>query len=1480
MTTAFENWKAVHAINRVAKRQKLLALRMSQAPMPPVCTLTLFRWVRRTLPESYPFRTECEALPTAVLRRMSPHSTGSLSVIRRFAHRLDQWRLRTIVHRWSEDTRTKRLLFVKVRIRQRTQTLDWAFACLRKWALHTERIDHERTQAAGIRSRFQLLRKTDQAAKCLAAWRLFARRRLRFVAQKREAKVQVAQLRLAHEAFLSEWLGCEVHARMAKILICEDVRRASCHKRLLARAWQTWAASHARKRQLLVAIRDFRRQLSVAKTSSVLTTSASNRSSDRARGVSLKRVIVRWRRLGEARVFDAWVRVARGVRVERAQMLQALELWQFTQTRRFFTHWGSRVVLVKRQRVVATMFVANNLVRYWQRWGVFVANTRANVAARQRAVIWRTQRVLQRHLATWRRLARRSRVQRSIVRQLYAVSCARLASAVVGVWKQFAVSTRTASLQVTVAVAAHRARTARACWRSWCEFTGAVKYHRQQLQANTERLQVLLLCSALRGWREWATCKRKTAAIARVLSATCDARSSAAVLRGWRCYARARAAMRRDARAFGRYRAFQRGLRALQRFAAQHRRANSATEKAERFVAMLRDQHVASTFVRWQLFAASARKSRLASQHFTTRRLLPTTWRAWRRFVQSRRVRAGRVAKAALAWQHAFLRRAWRTLMLYHALKIQHKHDLVLLQWRLRAEYRSFSRWQSVLFVVERAGQRRRMQRCWSLWLAFCASTRTLTSFRCAIEAAYLRNAHMRLLQQWKQLVVANKMRRAMVILSRGFAVTQTTRRAFDSWRKAATKLRVDKGKIRVVLLRMRCHRQLTVLRCFRAHAASQRRARIALERASAQRADRRKERSFRAWRRAVADVQSRRSKLATYVHLLQHSVQRTTFLSWREFTHRRRELKRKVANALAMYTQLSSRAAWSAWATFTTTSKRNRQATRLRRSGACFLAWRKTVALARSVRAFQRSARRRESHAQLRACLLGWKHRSGVQRRLKQILCSAANGSHVRFRFLLWRQFASHRKRLKRMLLPFGGTIALARKARLLQRFVVEWDAETCWQQWRHAFHARLFYRLRKLHRHFALWQAWSDARRRVRWILQRFHERRSAFSVLTIFCSWRDAVRSLRALQQQRLRDRELWTIVATEMTRRERKCVKTHWKVWRFVVNEKRHLRASLELYQSARLVTKYWLVWTHDFLCVMRCARQQKEYHARLMTRFRQRRALQRLLAHHARSKRARLVLEYFANKRYDTTVPSVLAHWRALVETARRGRRFLKALLSRGLLRSLRAWHAWTFSLRVRKARMQRQKRFSLLACMVKLSTLSDSRVLEVVWWSWRRWTERAHQSRDLQQNFEGRFLARVLLAWRERIASKRRARQQRAQAESYHLSRLTSVAFFYWQNYALAWKDITDANRLQVTNGKASDDDSASDFSAGRARPLSPVMKRLHQKNDTAARGESERAGGLFTPTISETTELSIGVKKRLLVLASHSNFFRNAENN
>lgn len=1707
-----------------------------------------------------------------------------------------------------------------------------------------------------------------------------------FVDKKRQQKAQLRHLKQLHGCFLNEWLAQQIETRMETISVCEDVTRTSIRQKLLATTWHAWTLHHRHKQQQLLAIRRLQKQLPP------LSSSYHDREDHvapcGASGSMVKCTLVRWRCLPLTKTFLQWVAVASTQREQRDKTVVALEKWRSAHLVRSLARWRAFCVAAKRKRVLLRFYVASKTRRFWQIWRTYVSDAQQQTSLALHARTHWHQRTYRLCFTTWKQWSLQMRSQRSLVLQLYSITCVRLVRALFKIWTQFAVSKRTKRMQTTVALVLYDGKLVRTSWQTWRAHTLLSQCHRKQLQANTERLQVLLLCSTFRGWQTWTTQKRKVATIARILSSKCDTKTASRILHAWQQYAHKKLHLRHTASTFERLKALHKGVSGMKHSVGTKKQQRTATHKAKLFLSIMREQQVASCFLRWQRFSVMRRKKRRATRHFVQRKLLPAFWHAWRSVVERQKRRADRLAHAAFAWRHAFVRKAWHALRWHQNRSIQrresialadshhrswtvraavthwrqrtsHAHELqdasrkILIRWKLQALYRCFSNWSGVArhgkelrrchsavmktcedllrlrswglwrkrFVVERTGSKKCMQRYWRRWCAFREDTRMLTDFQHAIASTYLLSTQARMLHQWKRFVVDNKMRNAMALLSAGFASTQVAKRAFANWRTFAGKNRADKGKIQAVLLRMQFHKQFMVLRALHVHARTSKRKKKLADRVANFHSTKLQTRSFCEWKHAISTTKCRRDRLAHYVHVLQHSVQRKTLWTWKEFAETRKQLKVKVAKALALQTQLCSRAVWTAWTMYAAKSRKSRiargfwdshvskralqrwhkfvvlckvekmlGASHKRNLETCFVAWRKLVARNHNVRAFQQKTRQKLHLQQRGACFQNWKHRSHIQRRCKQILCSAANGNHLRFRFLLWKQFTAHSTRLKRMIVPFdlianssrkaaldvrdasgsrrertsgdgdfeGDSVqqqhdnelasiaaALARKARFFQRFEIEWGLEQTWQRWRHIFHARLFYRIRKLHFHFVGWQSWSANCKRTRWVVSRCRAQRTARSTLHAFHGWKDVVQRVKQLQQQRIRDRELWTIVNTEMVRKERQCLKAHWKAWKFYVDEKRHLQSSLETYHRARIVTKYWLLWTHDFIRVMRDARTRSLVQRLHMLRFQQRRALQRLRGYQEWSKRVRLVLEYFHNKDYDTRLPQILGCWKRVIDRTkqlrqlagamqqrqvsaafetwkRRGRaqrqlrtrvlvlmarkkqvetgsvwqrwcryvaqrrtkseatyrglrhfvrvclrkhwyrrvqdrkaqqltttRASGALLNIKMRRCIRRWRdhskntrlrrlyrrfclrkhltAWRwhvkneiahrfehFMLRVRvkkvlqewrqlatmfiywrrlgaemsrdrgkrlarvvwtqwlllvhrarrsqaarqhlrlrlqvkslntwyqstqcskserqeqtdqarrhfrfalRRRMwkswrsamqnQQKKRFSLLSCMVKLTSLSSQRMVEVVWHSWRRWADRERQCRTLQSEVECSFRKKVLASWQQRTVQKQRRKQQKREAERYYSNRLVSVLFFYWQNYALAWKDVTEANKKQRpmprnepaqqprlpkadagvgAKGGASggeDGDASSehdDYIVSGRRPLSPVMKRLRKKNQAAtdelttedgrARGtqQAEHASGerSITPSFSEAAELSMSVKKRLMVL-------------
>ncbi|GMF11579.1 unnamed protein product [Phytophthora lilii] len=930
---------------------------------------------------------------------------------------------------------------------------------------------------------------------------------------------------------------------------------------------------------------------------------------------------------------------------------------------------------------------------------------------------------------------------------------------------------------------------------------------------------------------------------------------------------------------------------------------------------------------------------------------------------------------------------------------------------------------------------------------------------------------------------------------------------------------------------------------------------------------------SFSGWSMFAAQRKTLRLKMSQALALRTQMYSRMVFQAWKSFITKAQKYRIAQGFSAAKTTEH----AMKHWKQYVVLCKIERMigTSELRQVESSFLSWRKVVAVTHQIRAFRAKSARRHWIELVGRVFKSWKDRTQTHAHCRKLLTSVAVGNHLRFRFMLWQRFTLHRKRLAKLLLVVaeppafdnveskreGLTLedmnqtalegeltsvegidselvtreeiqdlhatsdddglvslgyALARKARVLQRFEVTWDLPQAWHRWRQVFHAQLFYRMRRLQLHFICWQRFAYQQRRNRWIVIRLTNQRQSASVQTIFRAWAELVARVKQLQKDRLREREVWVLVTTEMARRERRQLKAHWHAWKFHVEEARHLQSSLDAYHRARLLTKHWLVWRHDFRQIMSEARRETQRVETHMQEFHLRRALRSFIYYQQRSKRARLVLEYFGNRHYDTVLPEVLSRWRQWTQrqkelayclaTARmnrlrrhytawkvlrntrklqrvmvnslqsksveqqrrnvwvRWRRYVKSqivkdqALQKAIIfhvrkrlqkrwlhytervvqlrdhaesahiqlcafrghRAVRRWLAYIKTQRLRRlyqrfvlrkhvqlwqsavkyamatrfddfllrskvkkmlvawqrvaakhqywrqicaffvdkkelqtvrriflrwrqlvnarqgkrmatlhaehsllqriwrdwnratlasqlrrhelmeqaakhealmllrqslatwqyaVKKQRERRFVLLSCVVKLKSVAAQRMQEVVFRAWRRVVEHECRCSVALVKRDSKSAKRALCFWSAWIRDRQRSRQQLQSAAGYHSQRLKSSVFFYWQTYALAWNDAAKpivrrharqlslpakvAAELRSTNDGKDSDDSDEDI----RRPTSPVVKRLRQRKTNRTRAAEDVAGSSDTVPLAEAVEISMDVKKRLLLL-------------
>jgi hypothetical protein len=229
------------------------------------------------------------------------------------------------------------------------------------------------------------------------------------------------------------------------------------------------------------------------------------------------------------------------------------------------------------------------------------------------------------------------------------------------------------------------------------------------------------------------------------------------------------------------------------------------------------------------------------------------------------------------------------------------------------------------------------------------------------------------------------------------------------------------------------------------------------------------------------------------------------------------------------------------------------------------------------------------------------------------------------------------------------------------------------------------------------------------------------------------------------------------------------------------------------------------------------------------------------------------------------------------------------------------------------AQRKKQRRFVVLACVFKLDGFRQKHVLQAVVTAWRKHTRLAHACRCLTVMRDERVARDVIRAWREWVKERHAQHEKEREAHIYYTRRLVSVSFFYWQNYALAWREVdtkcstlpsavvrSGLSRLTVGEEFAArtcecDDVDSDGGEQSQRRPMSPVMKRLVKKRpilmshsdgkptdkktsanaglegklDDKEDGNDEGNGAAVsvTPSLGDAAELTVGVRKRLEVL-------------
>ncbi|ETN02778.1 hypothetical protein PPTG_15529 [Phytophthora nicotianae INRA-310] len=261
---------------------------------------------------------------------------------------------------------------------------------------------------------------------------------------------------------------------------------------------------------------------------------------------------------------------------------------------------------------------------------------------------------------------------------------------------------------------------------------------------------------------------------------------------------------------------------------------------------------------------------------------------------------------------------------------------------------------------------------------------------------------------------------------------------------------------------------------------------------------------------------------------------------------------------------------------------------------------------------------------------------------------------------------------------------------------------------------------------------------------------------------------------------------------------------------------------------------------------------------------------------------RKVCGSFVVKKEIQTTRKVFLRWQQLVNT-RQGKRLAAMHAEQHLLQKIwRYWIRVTLACQLRRdeqleraaehematllrqslgvwqaaVKKQRERRFVLLSCIIKLESVAGQRIQEIVFQSWKRVVDCRRRCGAALLKRERNIARNLLIHWLRWTRERQRRRQQLENA-----------------TYALAWQDAAKpiARRhdrqmvlpAHVGVGPRGNSDSEDEV----RRPTSPVMKRLRQKKANRTRSAEKVGENSDMVTLPDAVEISMDVKKRLILL-------------
>ncbi|KAL8017297.1 hypothetical protein Plhal710r2_c023g0095451 [Plasmopara halstedii] len=540
------------------------------------------------------------------------------------------------------------------------------------------------------------------------------------------------------------------------------------------------------------------------------------------------------------------------------------------------------------------------------------------------------------------------------------------------------------------------------------------------------------------------------------------------------------------------------------------------------------------------------------------------------------------------------------------------------------------------------------IKRFWISWIEYVEQTHRMKS-------QMIKNCHhMRLFRQlqavrafqtfkWLQMATFQAFLRA-----KAFHFYQVSTRYFFKWKTVATKQRSDRQKFR--------------------HYSNM------LNHSS-------QKKYFCAWVSIVTQQRSLREKASQTLALCALKQLHRFLMMWKALMIHISQTQ--VADEF--YTVKMSTKVLIVWKKFLLFSKviRMERVHTLRQIESCFRSWRKTIATTQQIRVFEVKIATKRWFERLKRRFQLWKVECLQKIDCRNLMARLAVNIRLQFRFIIWKRFTAQRKRLASLLLQIqcqspgypvcrqavsidndtslansklkfqdrnqdyeimDSSAALARIARSFQQFHLIFELPQAWHQWRHLFHAHLFNRMHSLQNYFQLWHQSTQSKRQYRLKVINFNKRRQQLILENHFQAWARLVNHVKQLQKHHLYARNLQNLEIVEMMRRKRRTIKKFWLVWMRYVKESRNLRTSLTAYYQARVLTKVWSLWSHDYLTYVNQKNRKFEYCNRQMQIFYLCRTIQKLRQRFQKLKRVQFAIVEITKRQKWKILANVFCQW--------------------------------------------------------------------------------------------------------------------------------------------------------------------------------------------------------------------------------------------